>query len=467
MKKAFFTSVLILSMVMAYAQQATELDPKFVKLPRYTNLAAIQAAITTPTQGMQVYNIATASNWYYNGAVWVNTLGAVAAPLTLSRTTSGVIGDCTICAERITNGDPLNPDVDGGVAVQGTASGSQPEFGIHGAGIKGVGSGYNYGVEGYSDIYVGVKGGSNTGTGGYFSGTTALETSGGLKFGGSNVGTPAAGKVLTATDANGNATWQNPTFTIPYSQASNASSNDLFVIEKTNSSFSGANSAIKGEFSGLVHIVPFGYPKETGHGVIGVFSGTGAGADDSSSGVLGIGNNKASGVKGLSDGHSFSIGVYGVSDLGRGVSGISTSGFGGYFESFSGYALITGTGNVGIGTSTPTAKLEVAGYSKLGDDATAPKIKIKKITDVGPAINGNKPIAHGIADASKILSIQIFMEYGATPSSTKTIPPNYTLISGYEYQFEIDGANILISNKSGNSANIGNKNFRMLITYEQ
>jgi hypothetical protein len=109
----------------------------------------------------------------------------------------------------------------------------------------------------------------------------------------------------------------------------------------------------------------------------------------------------------------------------------------------------------------------VRGFTKLGGYGTdVPSIKTKKITGTGPAVNGNLTVAHGL-DAAKIISVQIFMQYGAAPTPTKVLPPGYTLIAGYEYQFEIDGANILITNKGANSANIGNKPFRMFITYEE
>lgn len=110
---------------------------------------------------------------------------------------------------------------------------------------------------------------------------------------------------------------------------------------------------------------------------------------------------------------------------------------------------------------------DINGFTQLGKESEdSPAIKIKKITGIGPDVDKNKPIAHGLTP-SKILSVQIFMEYGITPTPDKTLPPNYTLIPGFEYQFEIDGANILISNKSSNSANIHNKAFKMLITYEE
>jgi hypothetical protein len=69
-----FVKILIFSLfsITTYAQQATEIDSKSVKLPRYADLAAIQAAIPTAQQGMMVYNVGTASNWYYNGSAWTN-----------------------------------------------------------------------------------------------------------------------------------------------------------------------------------------------------------------------------------------------------------------------------------------------------------------------------------------------------------------------------------------------------------
>ena len=113
------------------------------------------------------------------------------------------------------------------------------------------------------------------------------------------------------------------------------------------------------------------------------------------------------------------------------------------------------------------ANIDINGYTRLGKlSEGAPAIKMKEITGTGPAVNGNMPVPHGV-NAAKIISVQIFMEYGASQTPTKVLPPNYTLLGGFEYQYEIDGANILITNKSANSANIGSKPFRMLITYKE
>jgi subtilisin-like proprotein convertase family protein len=77
MKKVLL--LLILSTLSIKAQQATVLDPKSMTVPRYADLAAIQSAIAVPQTGMMVYNIATQTNWTYNGTEWVNTAGAGAS----------------------------------------------------------------------------------------------------------------------------------------------------------------------------------------------------------------------------------------------------------------------------------------------------------------------------------------------------------------------------------------------------
>lgn len=85
MKKHLLISItLLLFSVISFAQQASEVDSKFVRLPRYANLTAIQSAIPTAQQGMMVYNIGTASNWYYNGTTWTNMLSAAGSSAWIS-----------------------------------------------------------------------------------------------------------------------------------------------------------------------------------------------------------------------------------------------------------------------------------------------------------------------------------------------------------------------------------------------
>ena len=90
-------------------------------------------------------------------------------------------------------------------------------------------------------------------------------------------------------------------------------------------------------------------------------------------------NASGRGVYSLS-GSSGGIGVYGSGQ--NGIYGISysTGGYGGYFYSDTGYALATGgTGKVGIGTDTPTQKLEVAGNAKIDGNVSASNINADMI----------------------------------------------------------------------------------------
>jgi hypothetical protein len=110
---------------------------------------------------------------------------------------------------------------------------------------------------------------------------------------------------------------------------------------------------------------------------------------------------------------------------------------------------------------------DINGFTRLGKSTEgAPKIKTKKINGFSPAINGSQSYLHGLADASKILSVDILMQYGATPVASKMVPPNL-VGTQVHYYYEVDGAYIAIYNVNGSSSNIGNKLFRMLITYEE
>ncbi len=122
---------------------------------------------------------------------------------------------------------------------------------------------------------------------------------------------------------------------------------------------------------------------------------------------------------------------------------------------------IKGDGNVGIGTPTPTAELEVNGFTKLG--STAPAIKVIKLTGTTGAAQGNTTfMAHGLT-SSKILAVNILVEYAAGSS----VPPSYNGSAGFEYDYYINGANIAVWTKSANSASILSKPIRVLVTYEE
>ena len=122
-------------------------------------------------------------------------------------------------------------------------------------------------------------------------------------------------------------------------------------------------------------------------------------------------NNTSNGNGITGNAFNSGIGVWGISGTGTGVEGRTTgsnsnsygifgnatgSGTGGYFYSASGNALITGNGNVGIGTNSPMAKLDVAGIIKIADGTqgigkilTSDANGLSSWQAAGWAINGN------------------------------------------------------------------------------
>jgi hypothetical protein len=120
-------------------------------------------------------------------------------------------------------------------------------------------------------------------------------------------------------------------------------------------------------------------------------------------------------------------------------------------------------GNVGVGTTTPATKLEVNGGTKLGNNA--PAIKMLKLTGTSDVNQGGQvAVPHGL-NSAKILAVNILMEYGGGPANT--VPPAYTVNSGYEYSYYVTASNINIWNKAANSLNILSQPFTILVTYEE
>ena len=132
------------------------------------------------------------------------------------------------------------------------------------------------------------------------------------------------------------------------------------------------------------------------YGVQGTTSGgAGAGATALTSGVYGAATsniaNTQSGVYGNSQGTTVSGTNYGgyFTALSTAASSINIAG---YFNASGGannYALITGSGNVGIGTATPTAKLNV---KSLGNDFTTSSLSIENGTSVAMLIRDDSKI---------------------------------------------------------------------------
>lgn len=107
--------------------------------------------------------------------------------------------------------------------------------------------------------------------------------------------------------------------------------------------------------------------------------------------------------------------------------------------------------------------VKVSGFTTLGNDASAPKIKMKTFTSTtGPAQgNGNSPIiVHGITP-SKIISVSVLVEW----NTNAFVPNAYTHSTGFQYDYNIDNAIIGIYNHPTNSANILSKPLKVVVTY--
>lgn len=117
------------------------------------------------------------------------------------------------------------------------------------------------------------------------------------------------------------------------------------------------------------------------------------------------------------------------------------------------------------GSTNFNGKVRIDGFTQMGTTGdAAPSIKMKKLTGIGPAVNGSIAINHGLT-AAKILQVSVLMEYGL--GAAETIPAKYTSSSGFEYEWQVRPNDIFIINRNGNSANIGNRPVRILITYEE
>jgi hypothetical protein len=122
---------------------------------------------------------------------------------------------------------------------------------------------------------------------------------------------------------------------------------------------------------------------------------------------------------------------------------------------------IKDNGNIGVGTITPTTKLEVNGGTKLGSNA--PAVKMLKLTGTtGNTQGGTISIPHGL-NSSKILAVNILVQY----ASGASVPPSYTINGGFEYHYYVTPNNIDVWTKSGSSASILSAPITILVTYEE
>jgi hypothetical protein len=194
MKNLYKTLIISFLSISTFAQQASEIDPKFVKLPRYADLTAINAAISSPDKGMMVYNLSTKSSWYHDGITWKDMYVSgvsVPNPLYLNSNSTTITGVTNAEDEAGLMG--INTTSGVGSAVLGRATSTSPDE--HTVGIKGENLSTNamgYGVHGKHD---------GTGWAGYFEGVNALKVDGHASI--ANSSWLEFGKGLTKQEDNG------------------------------------------------------------------------------------------------------------------------------------------------------------------------------------------------------------------------------------------------------------------------
>lgn len=408
-----FIKIIIISLfaLTTHAQQASEIDSKSVKLPRYADQAAVTLAIPTPAQGMLIYRNDTKSNWYYDGTAWINTLGTVAAPLSLtfagastfSSINTGTVGYAgSFENNNLGNNNPT-------INVVNTSIGAAARIYIdnisstnNALAVVTVGTGRAIAALNNSSISATAKLSNSEITG------LALETSGGLKFGGLGVGTPAVGKVLTSTDALGNATWQNSTLTLPLAQTL-ASTNPLLSLINT-----GANGASNFQIDNNIN---------ANNALVSTTNGIGSAAK------FNITNPTSSAA----------------------VIEAETSGSG-FAGSFQGTNSLDANGFV-----------KLKGFTQLGE--LSPKIKTVEFNQYIGA-GSVETITHNL-NAGKILSINVYasLETGLPPYMR--IPPSFiSLGTEYYYDYYFDDTKIYFIIPS-TSTKVKNFYARVLISYTE
>lgn len=122
-------------------------------------------------------------------------------------------------------------------------------------------------------------------------------------------------------------------------------------------------------------------------------------------------------------------------------------------------------GNVGVGTVTPEAKLEVNGYTKLGSDA--PAIKLLKINSTTASTQGGAKSESLPFSTSRVISVEVLVEF----APNNFIHSQYTRTPGGEFDWALGNSGsfdfIQIVNKASNSSLILSKPMKILITYEE
>lgn len=332
------------------AQLEVQSTTKAFYPPRMTT--ALRTTFPNPPQaGAVVYDTDLNGLFIYNGSTWTSSL---VLPYSATQNLASHLfkventntGNFTAIFGR-TNSTGF------GAGVKGISDNPNPTIDTYGVQGENYSNNQNgAGVFGFhSGLGKAIYGLAIDGTAGLFKSynSFALKTDGKIRFGGSGIGTLADEKFIKSINADGDAEWSD---LAPYSTIQNQAQ-DMFKVENSNTS---------GIYSSIIGITNSG--SNSGTGVKGIAKNTSP--TGATVGVFGLNNST----------NSLGVGVYGSAGTGKavwgntvsgtGVQGVSLSnGIGGAFTSVSGYALITAEGNVGIGTQTPAAKMDIKGSSWL------------------------------------------------------------------------------------------------------
>ncbi|KKN68671.1 hypothetical protein LCGC14_0448620 [marine sediment metagenome] len=93
----------------------------------------------------------------------------------------------------------------------------------------------------------------------------------------------------------------------------------------------------------------------------------------------------------------------------------------------------------------------------------APSVRMVKLTGTSPAVGASGTIAHGLADRTKIIGAQVLV----TADNGNPIPPHFTSVANYEFEFFIDATNVQIYCIAANSSAIDGNAVTIIIIYEE